>query len=43
MNFKTVVDKYMDKAKNLIVEEVEKVQSGMHGRLARRAGEKQLA
>ena len=43
MKIKTASDEYMDKAKNLTAEEVEKLQSRMRGKLARRAEDKKVS
>lgn len=43
MKIKTASDEYMDKAKNLTAEEVEKLQSRMRAKLARRAEDKKVS
>lgn len=43
MKIKTASDEYIDKAKNLTAEEVEKLQSRMRGKLARRAEDKKVS
>lgn len=43
MKIKTASNEYMDKAKNLTAEEVEKLQSRMRGKLARRAEDKKVS
>ena len=43
MKIKTASNEYMDKAKNLTSEEVEKLQSRMRGKLARRAEDKKVS
>lgn len=43
MKIKTASDEYMDEAKNLTAEEVEKLQSRMRGKLARRAEDKKVS
>ena len=43
MKIKTASNEYMDKAKNLTAEEVEKLQCRMRGKLARRAEDKKVS